>query len=586
MLIIILLALDMIRFAAKRIDIIENSWELDYDLCLNVYSTLAQLSIRFLSCHDEALDAAMRVCQHAKTLEDKIRAQIILIRHKVEGSNRDYKGGVESIRNILLDYGLKFPRRIIPGRQYIENRKLMGRLEGNVEVFLNLPKLNDRNVSEIRTQNIIKLLAYLVQYSAYNKKLKGLHRYGTTQILNLSINEGSSSDTPMAIVNFGANLLRKGRKEDARKWFNVARELIEFFPRKIGSRHSTVHSFLTFAFLSKTEPLHKTLDPILELNRLSLRNGDMINAYMAWIGYAYAYISVGLPLVPLDSDMMSFSNEARQFGPPPTIMVLFPIFRQSIYNLRVLQLNPTLLKGDIFDQEKELKKFEGNGLMMTLRDVNSFRLMLACIFQDWEAADELVSALEPFLYSITWFLRRHFYLVYMGYASVVLGKKANVTKRQKYRLLGKIIIKIFRKLLKDGSSDALPVIMMLEAIKYPSKKRFDEAIRASARLGLVHYTAMINENAGLFFLECDKMSRAKHYLSEASKLYGEWGASGKMKHMIEKYDGLNLSSKQHFRGSNIHGRTRFSSEHLSQLRKPINLSLIDSANKSEEKDQL
>jgi hypothetical protein len=575
----------MIRFAAKHLGNMKDSWETAYELSLDVYSTLAEMSMRFASS-EEALDAAIQVDRHANILEDKIRAQIIFIRHKVEGSNRDYLGGIESIRNILLEYGVKFPTTIIPGQQFLQKRRLKARLEGMVEEFLTLPKLDERKIDGKRTQIVINLLSYVVEYTTFDKKLKYLHFYAITQILNKSIKEGCSSDTALVVARVGKLLGTEGRDEDAREWGEVATKLVDSFPRTIDSRHTEVHTWVTFGLLSASVPLYKLLDPILELNRYALRHGDVTGGIMAWLGYSYTYISVGLPLDPLNSDLISFSKEARQFGMAETIKVLLPIFRQMIHNLKVLQPIPTLLKGDIFDQEKELKKFKDAGLKMTLRDINTFRLLLACIYQDWEAAEELISALEPFLYTDKWFLRRNLYLVYMGYASVALGKNTKRKKGHKFRQLGKKIINIFKDELKNGSADALPIVIMLQAIESPSKKLFDEAIRTTARLGLVHYSAIIYENAGLFFMEEGKKGWAEYYFSEATKLYGEWGAHGKAMQMLDKYDFLHSSSlDQDYSGGNIHGRTRFSSETLTQMREPITSSLTYHAKSYDEKEQ-
>ena len=561
----------MLQFATRHLDNMKDPWVRAYDLSLDVYSTLAQLSFRFLS-YDEALNAAIRVDKHAKVLEDKIRAQIVFIRHKVEGGNRDYEGAAKLISNILLDYGVKLPSKFLPGQQFLENRKLKANLSTGAEIFLAIPKLNGRNAHHKRICNILNLLTFILEYTFYQKHLKGLNVYATTRILNISMKEGTSSDTAMALAHFSGLLKKMGYMEECKEWGKVALELVEKFPRKIGSRHSQVHTWVTYGFMMDL-PLHKMLDPVLELNRLALRYGDISQGSMAWIGYAYAYISVGLPLGPLDFDIMSFSNEARPFGVAPTIRILFPIFRQAINNLKVLYPNPTLLKGGILNQEKDLKKFKDAGLAMTLRDMNSLRLMLACIYREWVAAEELVIALEPFLYTDQWLLRRNVCLTYMGYACVTLGKTVNGKKGKKYRKLGKKIIKIYKNVLNEGFSDALPIIMMLEAIGSPSKKRFDEAIRITARSGLVHQSAILYENAGLCFMEKGSKGLAEYYLSEAAKLYGEWGADGKMNQMIGRYDFLHLSSLGQRGGGNIQGRRRFSSEPLHQYREPITSSI-------------
>jgi len=566
-------ALEMARFAAKHLGDMKNSWLTAYELSLDVYSTLAQISIRFVACYEEAMYAAIRVDRHAKTLEDKARAQFVMIWHELQGGSRDYKGAIDMVKKILLDYGVKFPAIIIPGQQYLENRKLKARLGGTVNTFLTIPKLDEDKIENKRKIIILTLLAHFIEYSFYAPKLKDLNYYATTRILNMSIKEGTSSATALAIAHFGGLLGRLGQYKDAKEWGEVAKKLVDTFPRTLQSRHSVVKTWATFSMSTASVPFHKMLEPILELNRSCLKAGDVQAGFMAWIGYSYAYISVGLPLDPLNTDIMSFSNEAQQFGLPLTIRVLFPIIRQTIQNLKGLNSNPTLLKGDVFDQEKELKKFKDIGLKMTLRDINSFRLMLACIYQEWDTAKELINALEPFLNKDPWYIRHHLYLVYMGYASIALGRKVDGKKGQHFRQLGNKIIRKFKELLKRGSADALPIIQMLQAIKSPSKERFDEVRRTTARQGLIHYEAFVYENAGLFFMQNGNNSWGEYYLSEATKLYAEWGANGKTAQMLRKYDFLRSSAFQNIGGGNIKGRSRFSTTPLSQMRMPITSSI-------------
>lgn len=569
-------ALDMLRFAAAHLSSMRNSWETAYHFSIDVYSTLAELSIRFLTCHEEALQAAILVDQNAKALEDKARAQIIFIRHKVEGGNRDYESAVKAIQDILKEYGVKMPTTVLPGQQFLEDRKLKAGLCGQIDKFLALPKLNEENAHDKRIQNILSLLAHLVEYTMYHKKLRGLNWYSATRILNISLTEGTSSDTALAVAHLAGLLGRRGHIEEGNKWCEVAVALVDSFPRRVGSRHANVHTWVTYGF-SRGLPIYKMLEPILGLNHTSMRYGDVAMGSMAWIGYAYAYIAVGLPLDPLASDIMSFSDEARPFGIARTIKILFPILHQAINNLKLLHSDPTLLKGDIFDQEKDLEKFSDAGLKMTLRDINSLRLMLACVYREWNTAEELIHELEPYIYSDRWFLRRNITLTYMGYASVILGKMGTWKKGKKFRKLAKKIIKIYKKLLKDGISDALPIIKMLEAIESPSKSQFDEAIRNAARSGLVHQEAILYENAGLWFVEKGSQVWAEYYLSEAAKLYREWGADGKVSQMSDMYDFLHPSSIEQASGGNIQGRSRFSSLELQKFREPITSSLAQKA---------
>ncbi|VEU38495.1 unnamed protein product [Pseudo-nitzschia multistriata] len=553
-------ALDMLRSAAEHLTAIADPWKTNYQLSLEVLSSLAEMAMRFGS-HKEAINAAIQVDRNAKILEDRSRAQFIFILHKLEGGNRDYKGAVESIKSILLDYGVKFPTKIMPGQLILEYRKLRTRLGGAGEAFLNLRHLNDAHPKDRRTKIIIILLARLIEYLDHGEKTTDLQSYAAMRILNISSKEGTCAATALGVACFGSNMIQDGREYDAREFGELAIKLVDSFPSKVGSCHALVHSWVAYGVLSQAVPFHDLLDPLLDLNRISLRGGGISEGAMAWIGYAYTYMCVGLPLHPLDLDLLSFSKNARQFRLPATFKVLFPIIRQAIQNLQELKSNPTLLKGDAFDQEKELKNFKDLGHKMTLRDINSFRLMLACIYQDWKIAEELVVALEPYLHGDKLFIRGHILLVYMGYACIVLSRRANMITRLHHRQLGRKIIKTFKDQLKNGSPNALPVVMMLEAIESPSKERFDEAIRVTARLGMVQHAAVVYENAGLFFTEQGNEGLAEYYFSEASKLYTDWGATGKTKDMIEKHNFLGSSSLNRNQSNGfIKGRTRFSPE--------------------------
>eukprot|EP00536_Pseudo-nitzschia_multiseries_P018582 jgi/Psemu1/293565/fgenesh1_pg.2728_\ len=636
-------ALDMLRSAAKRLGDMKDPWKADstyYPLSLEVYSFLAELAMRFGS-REEALDAAQKVLKHAnaKKPEERSRAQLVFVLHEAEGGsgngsgNRDYLGAVESIRTILLEYGVRLPSKIIPGKLFnVEARKLKARLllgnnndddddDGRAEAFLALRRLDETNGDDRRTMIVIKMLSKIVEFLSHGngdhnkRKDQHLRSYAIARILNLSIREGTCAETALAIAGFAADLKREGRArcDDAREYAELAVRLVDTFPFRIDSCHALVHTWATLGVLSHALPFHSIMDPLLDLHRTNLRAGGIAQGFVAWITYAYAYVCVGLPLGPLDADLRSIGREAGQFGAtvPAAIRVLISVLRQTIHNLQEPQqstnanangnTNPTVLKGDVFDQEDELGSFEGPGLETTLRDVNSLRLMLACIYREWETAETLVVALEPHLLRTDdeLLVRRHVYLVYMGYASIVLAGSARThRKRLRFRRLAKKITGIFRDRVRDGCPNALPVVETLDAIASPSKERFRAAFRSTARIGLIQHAAIVCETAALFFGrkggdhhgQYDEGSR-DYYLSEACRLYAEWGAIGKSQQLIDNahqtrsedsdidYDSpqqqvalLGLQLERHHRvsmsrrGSNIKGRTRFSPELSSRMK--------------------
>jgi hypothetical protein len=380
----------------------------------------------------------------------------------------------------------------------------------------------------------------------------------------MACSKGVCQETAMAVVGLAINLRVDGRYQEANEYAEIGIKLIDKFPHELGSTHAQVRSTAVIAVFSASRPFSNTLDALLESHHVSLRTGDTEKAALAIVGYASGYMCVGLPLGPLESDLQAFGREARQFGMPYTIQVLFLVFRQVIKNLQEPGADPTVLKGEIMDCDEELKKVEGHGATMTRRDINSCELMLACIYNDFDRAEKLVDALESYLTGDSFISRAYHRTLFMGLASIVLGRTSG---KRKYRALGKKVIKNFTSDLKKGSVNAHPIVLMLEAEESPSKERYDKAISGCARLGLVHYEAYMCERAGLYFIEIKDESWAEFYLGQAFVLYEDWGATGKAGKLREEHRGILRSSSFHANANTaLKGRARYSSEHADSMR--------------------
>ncbi|KAL3904758.1 MAG: hypothetical protein SGILL_009944 [Bacillariaceae sp.] len=560
-------AFEMIQGATKALDILKDPWSKAYKLTLSVYSGLAKIGVR-LGKYDEAQGAVTEVLKNARTLEDKFRAQEVSVRIQVSGTNRDYSKGVELLQRILMDYGIKFPDKIMPGQQLLETRKLKSRLEGGIESLMGMRRLDDDNLEDKRYHHIITMLVELALFCHLSSPRKPhLAMFATTRALNSSIKHGICAETAVAVSGCSLLMIQDGNTKDAVELSELAVKLVDTFPKEPGSPHAAVYAGATAGVFSVADPFNKNLDSWMEVNKVGLQNGDTERASMGLIGYSYTYLCVGLPLSPLKMDLQKFIKESSEFGMAETVSILFPILHQTVKNLETDVADPILLKGDIFDEDVSMGHFTGPALDMTRRDVNSFKLFLVCMFGKWEKAAGLVDALEQYLNQDKFVARQHLRLTYVGVASIVLARTSG--KRQHhYRQLGKKIIKIFKEQIKNGSQNALPVVLLLEALEYPSKEGFDEAIRTCSRLGLRQHSALLYEHAGLYFLEKNDEGWGEYYMCQAFNLYNDWGAKAKAEqlrrehHTLLKKSSLSLSST----GSSIQGRTRYEPQHSKNLK--------------------
>ncbi len=64
---------------------------------------------------------------------------------------------------------------------------------------------------------------------------------------------------------------------------------------------------------------------------------------------------------------------------------------------------------------------------------------------------------------------------------------------------------------------------------------FDTAISSAYQDGFPHHAALASERAGLYFVEVDDEALASKYLSRSLILYGEWGATAKVKQLESEY---------------------------------------------------
>lgn len=105
-----------------------------------------------------------------------------------------------------------------------------------------------------------------------------------------------------------------------------------------------------------------------------------------------------------------------------------------------------------------------------------------------------------------------------------------------------------------GSVNAHPILQMLQAEEKPSKERYDKAIKSCGRSGLMQHQAYMYERAGIYLLNTAKdEGGGEFYLTQASLLYNDWGAFGKVEQMKDQYTFLAPGSSSSTTGSNSGG---------------------------------
>jgi hypothetical protein len=388
--------------------------------------------------------------------------------------------------------------------------------------------------------------------------LAGMH------VLRLSATYGICNNTCMAVQQLSLCSMLRGDFKTSFRHAKLAIQLADQFNEAPGSMHARVKGCAYSSIFAIMRPFHENLEPCIEAYRIGLRTGDLEFSSLSAMFYSLCYLCIGLPLAPLKPDLISFGHEAVLFGRPLSIVALFSIFRQTILNLQELSNHPTILKGAAIDQDEILEQMEGNGRSMTRRDICTFRLMLACIYGDMNVAREMVGILSAYPSSDLVVYRGFIRITYTGLAALRLGRQHG---DKKITAFGKRIVDSVKTDVKNGAVNAYPILLMLQAEESPSKSRFDAAIKACGRSGLIQHEAYMYERAGLYSLEHKDTRSGEFYLDRALVLYREWGAHGKVQQLRMLHTFLAQErSNEDISFRSLKGRSRHETKLYDQMR--------------------
>ncbi|KAL3922712.1 MAG: hypothetical protein SGILL_002057, partial [Bacillariaceae sp.] len=122
------------------------------------------------------------------------------------------------------------------------------------------------------------------------------------------------------------------------------------------------------------------------------------------------------------------------------------------------------------------------------------------------------------------------------------------TRSMRYRHRIKREMKKLNRLAREKGLNVVHRLFIVEAVHaatFPKglssddiRSKFDKAIAGCRRPGYIFDAALAGELSGEYFLRIDDMFWAKHYLTEATKLYLEWGAKGKAHDLMVRHGSL------------------------------------------------
>jgi predicted ATPase len=538
-------AAEFLRAAPNSLDP-STMWEENYDLCLELYTLLAEME-SLLGNVDASKEVIRQVIDHAKTVDDKYKVCSLEASLMTSGTKRDYVGAQELYMKVLRQHGIPIKKN--SRRFWLEYQLRRDFPKQNWRNVGDLPTMTDKQA--LRKVDLLTRLIFVSFPAGYYHiaEIAGLHA------LRLTFEFGITPNVITAIL-MPAFRLRKERKfKQAREHCDLAIQASERF--KGTPEYARIMILIHQGIAHMSRSFHESLDPLIECHGIMISLGEMEAALISAMGYSLCYFAIGLKIEAFESDLVAYHQLAQQFHLPPSIQCLFLIFRQTVLNLQGKAANPTILKGEAMDEDTVLKSMLGSSQhKSTLRDIFTFRSLLACVYNDVGAMDTALDVMLEFaLVSDPLIVRQHVRMTYVGIACLQVGRER---RNRKYLKVGRKIMKEFFFLARQGSVNAHPVLLLLQAVEENTEEKYNQASTACARAGLIHLEAMAHERAGILTLNnvIDEGAKEFHFV-RAMELYGDWGASGKVAQLKEKYGFLASNTTQLKLSTSQKARSRF-----------------------------
>jgi len=318
----------------------------------------------------------------------------------------------------------------------------------------------------------------------------------------------------------------------------------------------------------------------------ALENGDVEFAAVAAGEYVNNGYLAGNNLKQLNYDFDFYTNAIHEISQNKQVW-LMSIYWQVVQNLLNMSENPTILTGNILNEDKFLHDvtlaFDKN----LLGNFYANKLILLYLFNEYEQAFNLFLRYEK---SQKGFIGAFLSNTYCLYETLVLIKayaKLPTSEKIKFGFRIHINIKKLKKWSKFNPSSNKHKYMLAKAeylIMRGKKKNvhelFDKAAQLAKDSGFMNDEALIYESAALYFNTNDTSNIAQIYMQHAAFCYAEWGAKAKVNQLTQKYSSFIISKPFDTFINSVGG----SKEELSEINTDIISIITSSQNLSKEEN--
>lgn len=496
-------------------------WRDEYELSLELYNAAAEVEY-CVGNFDTVEKLASEIFRNARWFPDTLRAHSIHVYSL--GSRGHMLKAIERGLQVLESLGEKFPSRQSPNTIAAAIKKTKWLMKGkSIDRLLRLPLMdNPEKIAAMQMMNIMFLYAYIA--------VPSLAPLIATRMVKLSLEYGLSDVSSVGFVTYAMLLCGGGNDiDEAFKCGDLALQLYEKFGNKSWLGRVSAW-FYGSVFLWK-KPIRAIFEPIKAAHRVALETGDIDFAMLNANVYCWESFDI-TTLTKLERIVKGFANRMDAYGQESVLMMIKPIW-QMVHNLMGhAHGDPTILTGEVMDQEYSLQYARENNKSLLVW-IHFYRMFLCYILGDYESAEVHASVCRAAENNPFGTSDRVLFTFYDGLVALAHKKKTRARLQQARRC-----IKTFKTWAKHCPENFLGKVYFLEAELAAvtgdddrAHSKFTSAISLSREGGYIMQHALANERAGKYFLQRGDVASARIYFKESVSVYKKWGGKLKMDHL-------------------------------------------------------
>lgn len=508
-----------IQFLSQR------HWRDEYDTALALYS--AQCEVEYVLGNFDKMGQAMdAIFENARSFHDKLQAYTIRV--YALGAKGQSEKAIAAGFEVLEKLGEKFPfkgRVIHIIKEFIRTKSRLRRF--NHDKIINMRMMQDRDQLAA-----MRILAILVPYT-FSCKPEFLPLI-TFRMIQLTLKGGIGVISSPAFAAYGMLLACSfGSVDEGYSYGQLALELAykfkmqEWYPRCYTAVYGMINTW--------KNPLKDSLRPLRRSHLLGMSTGDIeFGMLCAAIYSTLTLMSTQRTLGELSEEMRGFRQSMIEYKQDGILMMLLPTM-QLAQNLQGLANDPLVLTGDAMNQDIELDKATEANNVTVLATIHQYVTILAYYMGAYRMAHTSAKARAKIRNpSVSAFGEAEQRFIECLNALAL----ARIDSRRYHMRLARKKYKELEQVAQYGRTAVTNRLTLLKGEFAAVDGKVDLALtyfKASAEHALSEGDrsdqALAYERAGVVLRDAQLLSESRKYLSQASDVYEEWGATIKVQHI-------------------------------------------------------